>query len=73
MTNPLAEAEKNKIWSRTGCVTRARDHAALPCTLFDVDKFLGMAYPSENSQFLVRSEIRLRKLNLNKLREDPDD
>ena len=36
------------------------------------DKFLGIAHLSEDSEFLVRSEIKLCKLHLNKLREDPD-
>jgi len=41
--------------------------------MFDIDKFLGIAHPPDDPEYLVRSEIRLCKLNLNKLREDPDD
>ena len=41
--------------------------------MFDIDKFLGIAHPSEDSEFLVCFEIRLCKLHLNKLQEDPDD
>ena len=41
--------------------------------MFDIDKFLGIAHLSEDSKFLVRSEIRLCKLYLNKLWEGPDD
>ena len=36
------------------------------------DKFLGIAHLHEDSESIIRSEIRLCKLHLNKLREDPD-
>ena len=36
------------------------------------DKFLGIAHLTKDSEFLVRSEIKLCKLHLNKLQEDLD-